>query len=185
MSHLRTLDRSAAGPEAASLLAEVEKKFGFVPNLMGVLANSPEALKAYLTLSELVGKTTFSAEEQQTILLAVSLENQCEYCVAAHSMVAAKMAGMPETRLAAIRDKRPTDNTRLNALVEFTQEVVRAKGFINDGSVDQFFKAGFNSQNLLEVLLCVSMKTLSNYTNHIAHTALDKPFTEFAWSKKQ
>lgn len=184
MSQLKAIDRSAAGAEAAILLAEVEKQFGFVPNLMGVLANSPEALTAYLTLSDLVAKTTFSPEEQQAVLLAVSLENQCEYCVAAHSMVALKMAGMSEGHLSAIREGKFTDDTRLNTLVSFTREVVRAKGFVNDDSVNQFFKAGFNSQNLLEVLLCVCMKTLSNYTNHIAHTSLDKPFSDFDWSKK-
>lgn len=184
MSHLKAIDKSAAKSESAMLLAEVEMKFGFVPNLMGVLANSPEALKAYLTLSELVGKTTFSPEEQQAVLLAISLENQCEYCVAAHSMVAIKMAGMPESRLAAIRDKKSTDNARLNALIDFTKEVVHLRGHLDNESVSRFFSAGFNSQNLLEVLLCVSMKTLSNYTNHIAHTTLDKPFADFAWSKR-
>ena len=184
MSHLKAIDKSEAKSESATLLAEVEKKFGFVPNLMGVLAHSPEALKAYLTLSELVGKTTFSAEEQQAILLAVSVENQCDYCVAAHSMVATKMAGMPEKHLTAIRDRKSVDNTRLNALVDFTKEVVRTKGFVSEESVNRFFDMGFNSQNLLEILLCVSMKTLSNYTNHIAHTSLDIPFAEFAWGKK-
>ena len=183
MSHLKVFKKEEAKAESAALLNEVEKKYGFIPNLMGVLAESPVALKAYLELSNLVGQSSFSPEEQQAILLAVSIDNNCDYCVAAHSMVAAKMAGMSPDRLNSLREGKHLDNKKLDALVEFTRAVVSMRGFAGTKAVSQFLDAGFSKQQLLEVLVCVAMKTLSNYTNHIAETPLDLPFAEFKWSR--
>lgn len=183
MSPLKVLAKENAKAESVALLNEVEKKYGFIPNLMGVLAESPVALKAYLELSNLVGQSSFSPEEQQAVLLAVSLENNCDYCVAAHSMVAAKMAGMPISRLDALRKEVALDNSRLNALVDFTRHIVRSRGFVGEPAVEKFLAAGFTKQQVLEALVCVAMKTLSNYTNHIAETPVDQPFSEFKWSR--
>ena len=183
MSQFKVLTKDNARPESAALLNEVEKKYGFIPNLMGVLAESPVALKAYLELSNLIGQSSFSPEEQQAILLAVSLENNCDYCVAAHSMVAAKMAGMPIGRLDSLRKEVALDDTRLDTLVDFTRHIVRLRGFIGEAAVEKFLAAGFTKQQLLEILVCVAMKTLSNYTNHIAETPVDQPFSEFKWSR--
>ncbi|MGE0525592.1 MAG: carboxymuconolactone decarboxylase family protein [Bdellovibrionales bacterium] len=183
MSQLKVLTKENAKPESAVLLNEVEKKYGFIPNLMGVLAESSVALKAYLELSNLVGQSSFSPEEQQAVLLAVSLENNCDYCVAAHSMVAAKMAGMPINRLDALRKEVALNDTRLDTLIDFTRHIVRSRGFIGEVAVEKFLATGFTKQQLLEVLVCVAMKTLSNYTNHIAETPVDQPFSEFKWSR--
>ncbi len=183
MSNLPVIDNKDAKPESAALLNEVEKKFGFVPNLMRVIASSPTALQAYLNLSELVEKTHFTPEEQQAILLAVSVENNCDYCVAAHSMVAVRMAGMSPDRLKLLREGNGLGHEKLDSLVEFTREVVRMRGFASEKAVSQFFAAGFSKEQLLEVLVCITMKTLSNYTNHIAETPLDQPFSDFKWSR--
>ena len=183
MSQLKVLTKETAKAESAALLNEVEKKYGFIPNLMGVFAESPVALKAYLELSDLVGQSSFNPEEQQAILLAVSLENNCDYCVAAHSLVAAKMAGMPLKRLEALRKEVALSDVRLDALVDFTRHIVRSRGFIGEAAVEKFLAVGFTKQQILEILVCVAMKTLSNYTNHIAETPVDQPFSEFKWSR--
>lgn len=184
MSQFKVLDKSTAKPVSAGILNEVEKKFGFIPNLMGVLAESPVAIKAYIALSELVSQSSFSPEEQQAVLLAVSVENGCDYCVAAHSMMAAKMAGMSPENLNGIREKKTLGNPKLNTLVTFTKDVVHSRGLPNKDSIAAFTQAGFSNQHLLEVLACVAMKTLSNYTNHIAQTPVDQAFAEFKWVKK-
>lgn len=184
MSQFQIVTKDNAAAESAALLKEVEKKFGFVPNLMGIFAEAPVALRAYLELSNLVGQTSFSPEEQQAILLAVSLENNCEYCVAAHSMVAVKMAGMAPVRMKALRENSSLGDKKLDEIVNFTREVVRAKGHVGDKTITRFFDSGFSKQQLLEILVCVSMKTLSNYTNHIAKTPVDEAFSEFKWKPK-
>lgn len=184
MGSLKLTKKENAKPASADLLAEVEKKFGFIPNLMSVFADSPAALQAYLALSDLVGKSSFSPEEQQAILLATSYENNCDYCMAAHSMVAAKMAGMPIDRLDAIRAGTRISDKKIDQLVKFTKEVVANRGNISKEAISQFQSVGYNNQHILEVVLGVAMKTLSNYTNHIAETPLDPAFSDFKWNKK-
>ncbi len=184
MANLKITKKENAKPESADLLAGVEKKYGFIPNLMGVFADSPSALQAYLSLSDLVSKSSFTPEEQQALLLAVSYENNCDYCVAAHSMMASKMAGMPSDRLEAIRTGNQVQDKKINELVRFTKSVVSARGNLSKESVVQFQSAGYTNQHVLEVILGVAMKTLSNYTNHIAETPLDPAFADYKWTKK-
>lgn len=184
MGTLPLIEKSSAKPEAVAILDQVEKKYGFVPNLMKVFAGSPLALQAYVSLGELVAKSSFSPEEQQAILLAVSVENGCDYCVAAHSMIAEKMAGMPKDRLDALRDKAIINDKKINELVQFTKEVVAERGFVGKETIKRFLGVGYNEQHVLEVLLCVAMKTLSNYTNHIAETPVDQPFLDYKWNRQ-
>jgi AhpD family alkylhydroperoxidase len=173
MPSLKITNKLDAKPDSAPLLEMVEQKYGFIPNLMSVFADSPSTLQAYLTLSELVGKSAFTPEEQQAILISASIENECEYCVAAHSMVATKMTGMSSENLNAIRNGKTIENKKMNELVKFTRLIVSKRGFVDGVSVSNF----------IEVILGVTMKTLSNYTNHLAETPLDPAFLDFSWSK--
>lgn len=184
MSNLKITKKEEAKPASAEILANVEKKYGFIPNLMAVFADSPAALGAYVLLSDQVGKTAFSPEEQQAILIAASYENGCEYCVAAHSMVAVKMAGMSPEKLNAVRTGASLSDKKLDELVRFTKEIVSERGYVRKESLERFFAVGYTNQHALEVVLGVAMKTLSNYTNHIAKTPLDAPFSEFMWTRK-
>lgn len=170
-----------SAPKAASeVLAKAKEKYGFVPNLLGVLAESPAAVKAYLTLGGLLEQTSFTPAEQKVILLAVSSENRCEYCVAAHSTVA-KMQQVPADVIEALRNGRSIADPGLQALSEFARSVVRNRGWVSKEELERFLSAGFTRAQVLEVILAVAMKTLSNYTNHLAETPLDPPFKAAAW----
>jgi alkylhydroperoxidase family enzyme len=164
MPSLKITNKLDAKPDSAPLLEMVEQKYGFIPNLMSVFADSPSTLQAYLTLSELVGKSAFTPEEQQAILISASIENECEYCV-------------------AIRNGKTIENKKMNELVKFTRLIVSKRGFVDGVSVSNFIDAGYSNQHVLEVILGVTMKTLSNYTNHLAETPLDPAFLDFSWSK--
>lgn len=183
MTKINMKTKESMKPDAAQMIGQVEKKFGFVPNLMSVFANSPAALQAYLTLSELAAKTTLSPVEQQAVLLTVSRENNCAYCMAAHSMMADKMAGMPADHLQSIREGREISDKKLNELVRFAREIVNERGRPSSESIERFYKAGYNAENVLEILLCTAMKTLSNYANHIAETPVDQAFSQYSWKK--
>ena len=179
MSALPLVDKDSASNDILDILSTVEKKFGFIPNLMKVLASSPSTLKAYLALAELLENTSFTPEEQQIMLLTVSRENKCEYCLAVHSMIAAKMVGMDSDKLASIRDGKLLTNSKHQELMTFTLEIVRKRGFVEPESVRRFKDVGYSDQHVLEVLLAVTMKTLSNYTNHISQTPIDPQFAQF------
>jgi len=168
--------------KSGELLADVQQKMGFLPNLYGMFAESDVTLEAYLTLSKLVSKTSLSPAEQQLVLLAASVENGCTYCVAAHSS-GARMAKLDKPVIEALRTGKPIEDERLQALRAFTEAVIIKRGYANE-EVDAFIAAGFTRQNVLEILLCVAMKTLSNYTNHLVDTPLDDVLARMAWSGK-
>jgi len=171
-----------SAPEASKpILEQVQKKYGMLPNLFGVFAESPAALKAYSGMSELLEKeTAFNPVEQQVVLLAVSFENKCHYCMAAHSAVAA-MAGAPNDVVESLRSGKPIRDPKLEALRQFASAVAQQRGHLAEEDVQTFLDAGYTQRHVLDVLMGVAMKTLSNYTNHIAHTPLDKAFEAQAW----
>jgi uncharacterized peroxidase-related enzyme len=174
-------DRESAPEAAVPALTQSEQRFGMLPNLMRKMATAPSLLQGYLALGDLFEQTSLSPAEQQVVLLAVSRENCCEYCVGAHSVLA-DMAKVPTEVTDALREGRPLPDARLEALRRFTAAVVEARGWVGEADVDAFQAAGYGPQQVLEVVLGIGMKTLSNYTNHIAGTELDAPFGHRAWN---
>lgn len=178
---LHTADTAPEG--ADETLRKTAKSFGFVPNLYATLAESPAAVEAYSTLSNAFGKSGFSPAERQVVLIAISAENGCHYCVAAHSTVAAN-SGLDDADIEALRSGKPLSDDRLEALRTFTLTVVRERGWVAEETVEAFLKAGFTKANVLEVIVGASLKTISNYVNHIAETPLDDAFKARAWSRE-
>ncbi len=178
-----TVHTPETAPAAArETLAGAKKAFGFVPNLLGVMAEAPVLVKAYTTLSRIFDETSFSPAERQVVLLTVSYENGCEYCVAAHSVIAG-VQQVPGDVVEAIRDGKPIADRKLEALRRFTAAVTKTRGWPSIDETKAFLKAGYTKTQVLEVVLGVGMKTLSNYTNHIAGTPLDEAFARAAWVK--
>lgn len=162
-------------------LNAVKAAYGMVPNLFGVLAESPGALKAYFDVSKAFTDTSLSPAEQQVVLLATSVENACEYCVAAHSTVAKSRQLLDDAALSALHAAKELPDRKLEALRQFTVQGVRARGRVTDDAVRAFLDAGYTRADLLAVLTGVALKTLSNYTNHIAATPLDAAFQAQRW----
>lgn len=177
MSKLTVHSIESAPEGARPSLGAVEKKFGFLPNLMKVLAGSPVAIQAYLQLSELFEKSAFTPREQQLILLAVSQENQCGYCVAAHSMVARNMVKVPNEEIEQVKSGKHLADKRSDALVAFVRQLVKSRGFVSEDAIDTFLSQGFEQRHVLELIVAIAMKTISNYSNHIAHTPIDEVFS--------
>jgi len=170
-----------APDESKPLLETARRHYGTIPNLFGYLAEAPAALAAYQDLFHLFSTTSFSPAQQQLILLTVSVANECEYCVAAHSR-AGKAAKLAEQTLIAVRNSEVVEDAHDAALVTFTQTVVDKRGRLTETDLTNFDEAGFTQQQVLEVLVGVSLKTLANYTNHLTHTELN-PFLEpFVWT---
>jgi AhpD family alkylhydroperoxidase len=178
-----TVHTIETAPAASKPVLEgVKQAFGFVPNLQSNMAESPELLIGYSTLWDLFSKSSLSATEQQVVYLTVNFENECHYCMAGHTQLA-KMQKIDDGIVQSIRNGRPIQDAKLEALHGFTAKVVRERGFASDADVSAFLAAGYTKRNVLEVVLGVGTKTLSNYTNHIVHTQLD-PFMKGAeWTK--
>jgi uncharacterized peroxidase-related enzyme len=181
MSRFNIYSKETAPAESAELLATAEKEFGFVPNLLGVMAESPATIKAYKTIGKIFDESSFSATERQVVVLAASRFNECDYCVAAHSVIAG-MQRVPADVIDAIRNDQPIDDDKLEALRTFTTTAVEKRGWASDADIATFQAAGYNKAQILEVIVGLSFKTLSNYVNHLAETPLDDAFAAQAWT---
>jgi len=172
-------------PEASRGTMEVAKnKYGFLPNLIAVLAESPAAVEGYVTLSGILDKSSLGAAERQLLLLTISAANGCEYCVAAHTL-GGRGAGLDEAMIEAIRNGNPIQDNRLAALNAFALVLYEKRGWASDEDVAAFLGAGYTKANVLDVVLATALKTLSNYANHIADTPLDAAFESARWSKRE
>ncbi len=175
-------DEQTAPEGAQETLQQAKHMYGFIPNLLAVMAESPELAKGYAAVSQLFDQTSFSNTEKQVLLLAVSYENECDYCIAAHSTVA-EMTHVPPPIVTALREGRPLPVEKLQALRHFVSTVVRSRGWPTSGVVQAFLDAGYTRGHVFEVILGVGLKTLSNYTDHIAQVPLDTAFQPKQWKK--
>jgi uncharacterized peroxidase-related enzyme len=182
MTDFKLHDQSTAPQAAHDGLAAVWEKYGFVPNLIAVMAAAPPLMQAYLALSQLWEQTSFSAQERNLILLAISAANDCDYCVAAHTL-GARAVKLPEDIIKAVREGKPLSDARLEALRQFAQAVANDRGRPSPTRIQVFFEVGYTRTNLLEIILAVGMKALSNYTNHLAETPIDAAFEQAAWRR--
>ncbi len=180
-----TLHTKETAPEASqSTIEAVNQVYGFFPNLYAVFAESPVAISTYLHISnQLKEHGALTPQEQQIVMLAVSEANGCDYCVAAHSMVAG-MSQVPEETVEKLRNGDLPSDAKQAALVRFALAIQEHRGWIPETEQEAFLAAGYTSRHALDVLSILALKTLSNYTNHLAKTPLDAAFEAHRWSRK-
>ncbi|MCH8081696.1 MAG: carboxymuconolactone decarboxylase family protein [Proteobacteria bacterium] len=170
------LHSSETAPEGSKpILGAVQKNWGFLPNLIRLLADAPAAVEAYTSLNAIFEKTSFSDTEKQAVLLAVSQVNGCDYCLAAHSTIAG-MKKVPADVIKAASTGGTFDDPRLEILVKLTRSIVETRGWPEAALLEAFYAGGYTTANYLELLVGVTMKTLSNYVNHQANTPIDEAF---------
>lgn len=184
MRNFETLTIENSTGRSNTVLTDAKETFGFVPNLLGKMAHSPELAESYLTLNRLFERTSLTPTERQIVLLTASRENECDYCVAAHSTIATK-TDVDRDIIDSIRTDRPIADPKLQALRSFTREVVIMRGRPSDQAVDTFLKAGYTERNVFDIILGIGLKTLSNFTNHIADTELDDQFNDWTWNLRK
>lgn len=182
MTDFALYDEMTAPDAARPHLEAAKQRMGFITTLNAVMAESPELLAGYNALSELFGKSSLPARAKHIVLITASVENDCAYCVAAHSTVALR-SGVSAEIVEALRAGKPLPDERLEAVRRLTQEMVASRGWVADETVEAFLEAGHTRRHVLDIVLGVGMKTLSNYTNHIAHTPLDPAWKDQEWTK--
>lgn len=182
MTDFELYSRDTAPDEAVPVIDGFVRKYGALPNMMAMMAESPEILEAYLMMSGLWAKTSLSATERDVVLLAINRENACRYCMASQSFVSSR-SGMPVDMLEALREGKPLGDARLEALRLFATAVVRDRGWVGEAAMTAFLAAGYTRRNIFEVILAASFKTLSNYTDHVTDAPVDTPFRDWLWTK--
>lgn len=182
-STLSPVSDAEAPPQVAALFDTARDRLGFVPNIYRMMANEPALFETYIAgygLFRTAG--TFTPPEQETVFLAISRDNGCPYCVAAHGWLAEMRSGLAPEVAQAIRDGGPIADPRLAALRDFTHALLVSRGRPTPAEQEHFFAAGFEGRHALAIVLALALKTMSNYTHHLAHPVLDDTFAPWAWS---
>ncbi|KEZ93668.1 carboxymuconolactone decarboxylase family protein [Nonlabens ulvanivorans] len=182
MTTLKVHNIESAPEESKALLENSQKAYGMIPGLHGVLAASPQLLTAYQQLHELFVNSSFNEDELTVVWQTINVEHACHYCVPAHTGIA-KMMKVDDGITDALRNETPLEDSKLEALRNMTLSVVRNRGNVSQEDLDAFYTAGYGERQVLDIILGMSQKVISNYTNHIAHTPVDAAFEKFAWKK--
>ena len=177
---LRSIDPATAPPAQKEVLDRAVKAVGFLPNMYANMVNAPAVLSTYLHGYGLFrSESGLKPAEQEVVFLAVSQVNGCDYCTAAHSMIADKKSGVPADVLQAIRAGQPIPDARLAALYALTAAMVKTQGRPDAALLQAFLAAGFEEKAVLYIVLAIAVKTLSNYSNHAFATAVDEVFAAY------
>ncbi|QDT95883.1 carboxymuconolactone decarboxylase family protein [Gimesia aquarii] len=176
-----TRHTAETAPAASKPLVEgAQKTYGFLPNLLATMAESPAMLEGYMTLAGIFDKTSLTETERQIILMTNNRLNGCIYCMAAHTTIS-QMKGVPEDVITALRENTPIADAKLEALRVFAEKVNTSRGWPDESDVQALLSAGYSKQTVFDVILGTGLKVLSNYTNHVAKTPLDDAFVSNAW----
>lgn len=182
---LKPTNFEAAEGRTKEVLEVGKKSAGGIPNMYAGMANSPALLDTYLHGYQLFRRESgFTAAEQELVFLSIARVNECTYCVAAHSFLAGAVSKTPEQAVQAVRNDSPIADPKLAALGAFTQTMVSSRGKPTPEQLATFLAAGYTENNVLEIILAIAVKTISNYSNHILHTPVDAMFMSQAWTPK-
>ncbi|MGV8918414.1 MAG: carboxymuconolactone decarboxylase family protein [Pseudomonas sp.] len=168
MSRISALSIEQAPAASVPQLEGVKKAFGILPNVFKTLAHSPAALAGYLQFNQAFGKNSLSNAEREAVALAVSQVNECEYCLAAHTMFGSK-AGLSAEAIRSARDGN------LNPHTELARQVSSNHGRISNEQLATARAAGLSDANIIDVVMQVALLTVTNYVNNVAATDVDFP----------
>jgi len=183
MTTLKIHNIETAPEGSKALLEQSLKSNGMIPGLHGVLAGAPGLLEAYQSIHKLFTDSSFNKDELTVVWQTINIEHACHYCVPAHTAIA-KMMKVDDAITEALRNETPLRDAKLEALRTMTLAIVRNRGHVSQQNLNTFYAAGYEERQVLEIILGLSQKIISNYTNHIANTPVDAPFQKFAWSKE-
>lgn len=153
---------------------------GFLPNLIGVLANAPVALETYQVVGAINARSSLSPVEREVVQITAATLNDCGFCVAGHTKLAYKKLQLPEELVEALRGTRALSDPKLNALAQFTLQVLEHRGQVPDEALDELRAAGYGDAQALDVVLGVSLATLCNYANNLARTPINPELQAYA-----
>lgn len=182
MTTLKIHDIESAPEKSKPFLEQSQKANGMIPGLHGVLAGAPGILEGYQTLHKLFTESSFNNDELTVVWQTINVEHECHYCVPAHTGIA-NMMKVDSEITEALRNETKLPNEKLEALRNFTLIIVRNRGHVTEEQLNTFYAAGYGQQQVLEIILGLSQKVISNYTNHIANTPVDDMFKKFEWKK--
>lgn len=155
-----------------AIFDNLEKNLGFVPNLYAAYAYNDTALGDYLQFQS--RKSTLRAKEREVINLVVSEVNDCRYCQSAHTALG-KMNGFSDEQILEIRSGVASFDSKLDALAKFTKNISINRSKPDSEYVQALFDAGYNEANLIDILIVIGDKYISNFVHGVTQVPIDFP----------
>ncbi|PCI10055.1 carboxymuconolactone decarboxylase [bacterium] len=174
-------DPSNANESQQEIFEQATQGFGFVPNIVNAFSQSPTLASAMLALYAKFDDTSFDTIESHVILQTINVINQCHYCVPAHSTIA-RNGGVDDALDDALRNSQPLKDSKLESLRQFAAQMVEQRGHLTEEQFNTFINAGYTRQSALDVVFFITVKTLTNYGNHITGTDIDDAFKPLEWT---
>ena len=171
-----------APPAARPSMQATTKHLGYLPAPVAMLASSPHLLDGFLRLSKLFEATTLDSVAREVLVMTVATRNGCEVCVAMHTAKLTSLGARADV-IAALREGGPLPDDRLEAMRQFTLEVVATAGAVGEPALQAFLGYGYTAQNALEVTLGVGTYTMSTLANRLTGAPLDEQLAAFAWHR--
>ena len=167
--------REEVSPNNQAIFDNLKQGLGFVPNLYAYYAKNETALADYLALQN--RKSSLKAKEREVINLVTSQINGCRYCQSAHTVLG-KMNGFSDEEILELRSGKASFDNKINALAEFTASVVKNRGKASVEAKENFFAAGYTEVNLIDVIMVVGDKIISNYIHNLTDFEIDFPLAD-------
>ena len=179
------LEPKLSEPNVVSdVLNAIQEKLGFIPNIYSTFASVPVAFEGLTSLNTSFANSSFTPAEQEIIALTTSVFNQCPYCVAGHSTFALQH-GVDVDTIDAIRDGGDSSEPRYQSLGRTTHALLQNKGHLTAAETATFLNGGFQLPQLLELLLGIAGKTMTNFASKIAQVPLDEAFLDQEWTPRK
>jgi uncharacterized peroxidase-related enzyme len=175
MSTFNVPKREEVSSNNQAIFDNLEKAVGFVPNLFATYAHSENALGNYLALSG--AKTSLNAKQKEVVNLAVSQVNGCTYCLSAHTAIG-KMNGFSDEQILELRAGQASFDTKLDALASLARNITENRGATDATVLENFFNAGWTKENLIDTIVLVGDKTISNYLHRTTNVPVDFPVAQ-------
>ena len=172
MQNFQVPQRSEVSEANQGIFDNLQNSLGFVPNLYAYYAKNDTALADYLALQN--RKSTLSKKEREVVNLVVSQSNGCQYCLSAHTVLGG-LNGFTPDQILELRTGKASFDTKLDALASFTKAVADGRGNVDESIKEQFFAAGYTEANLIDVVINIGDKVISNYIHNLAGFAIDFP----------
>lgn len=183
MANLK-LENITVSQKTTELFEATKKSLGFIPNMYVKMGANTALLDAYTyAYNSFRANSGFSPAEQEVVFLSVAYENNCEYCVAAHSFVGDMMTKVPAEVTNAIREGKQVPDVKLAALSKLTRSLTSNRGNVSQEEIDDFLAAGYSEAHVLGIIAGIAVKTMSNYSNHNTDPELDAAFAGRVWRK--
>lgn len=161
------------------LLELTMQTYGQLPQMQMIMANMPPLLQSYLEGMKMFrNEGLFTPEEQEVIFMVISHENECYYCLAAHSMLAQKNSKLTDEEIKKVKKNEFLESNKINVLIWFVKQMIDKKGFVNENDITTFVNAGYSQVHVLSIIQAMAMKLMSNYTNHIFQSEMNDRLKE-------